>query len=100
MMPLSIDRKPQAKRDAIEIWDYIAPNGPRAAEGMLRRIDKAIKMLAERPEGGRACEELGTGIRSFPVESYRVFYRYSANTLTIVRILHAARDITSDLLAE
>ncbi|WP_375452568.1 type II toxin-antitoxin system RelE/ParE family toxin [uncultured Devosia sp.] len=99
-MPLEINRSPKAERDAFSIWDYIAPHNPTAAEKMLRRIDKAIQMLAERPGNGRSYEEFGTGVRIFPVDNYMVFYRHSDTILTVIRILHAARDMTPDLFTD
>jgi len=42
----------------------------------------------------------GADLRSFPIAGYLIFYRHGPATLTVVRILHAARDITPDLLSE
>lgn len=97
-MPLRIERSPRAKRDAFEIWDYIAPESRSGAERTLRRIDAVIQKLAERPELGRARPELGSGMRSFPMESYVIFYRATETTLHIARLLHSARNIEPDTL--
>lgn len=97
-MPLEVDRTPRSERDAFDIWDYVSLDSALGAERLLRRIDAIVQMLAERPAAGRARTELGHGIRSFPAESYMVYYRYSETTLTVVRILHAARDVTPDML--
>jgi len=42
---------------------------------------------------GRAREELAPGLRSVAIERYVLFYRVSETAVTIVRILHGARDI-------
>jgi len=57
-------------------------------------------MLAEQPDAGRDRSELGDGLRSFPVGSYVVFYRHTATTLTVFRILHSARHISPEILTE
>lgn len=99
-MRLKVDRTPRSKRDVFDIWDYIASDSPRAAEKQLRRIDNVIATLAERPEAGRINSDLGAEIRSFPVDRYLVFYRPTQTTLTVLRILHAARDIKPPMLSE
>jgi toxin ParE1/3/4 len=100
MMPLRIDRLPQAKRDLFDIWDYLAPHSLKGATGVIGELYAAFSMLSEQPKAGRKRPELGTGLRSFPVAGYSIFYRYSETTLSIVRILHAARDVTPDLLSD
>lgn len=94
MMPLKVDLGPRARRDVFAIWDHIAQDSPRAADATLRRIDKVVQHLAHNPETGRPRPELGAEIRSFPaIDSYLVYYRYSTTSLSVLRILHAARDI-------
>jgi len=51
-------------------------------------------------QGQAVRPELGAELRSFPMAGYLIFYRHGPATLTVVRILHAARDITPDLLSE
>ena len=70
------------------------------AERIVRGVGKTIAMLSEQTDVGRKRPELGREIRSFPVSGYLVFYRHTTTILTVVRILHAARDITPDLFAE
>lgn len=45
------------------------------------------------PEAGRSRSELQMGLRSFPVGRYLIFYRPSATSVEIVRVLHSARDV-------
>ena len=99
-MPLRIDRTPTSKRDVFEIWDYVSPHSPMGAQRIIREVGKTITMLSEQPDVGRKRPELGRDIRSFPTFGYLVFYSHTTITLTVVRILHAARDITPDLFAE
>ena len=98
-MPLKIDRTPRAKRDIFALWDYVAPESLKGAERLVRRVDELLIMLAENPQAGRASPTAG-GVRYFPFDSYLIFYRYTDTTLVVLRILHAARDISPDLLGE
>ena len=99
-MPLRIDRTPSSKRDVFDIWDYVSPHSPMGAERIIRLVGKTITMLSEQPDVGRKRSELGRDIRSFPVSGYLVFYRHTTSILTVVRILHAARDITPDMFED
>ncbi len=45
------------------------------------------------PESGRSREVLSPGLRSFVVAPYVVFFRSTADTIEILRVLHGRRDI-------
>jgi toxin ParE1/3/4 len=47
------------------------------------------------PGVGRGREELGTGLRSFAVGKYIVFYRAVVDGIEVARILSGYRDIKS-----
>jgi toxin ParE1/3/4 len=100
MTRLKIDRSAAAKRDLANIWEYIAPYSMKGASRTIREIYATFSLLADTPAVGRVRPDLGGELRSFPVAEYLILYRYSDTMLSIVRILHAARDITPDLLAE
>lgn len=59
-----------------------------------------MERLADYPELGPERPNLGQGIRILPVDSITIFYRVAAGHVEIVRILHSARDINPDLLAD
>jgi plasmid stabilization system protein ParE len=48
----------------------------------------------------RVRDELQAGIRAVCVEKYIIFYRITNDTVAIVRVLHGARNITSELFLE
>jgi len=66
-MPGEILRRPQARLDLIDIWNYIADDNEAAADRMLDRIGRVLRMLSEQPKPGRERPELRPGLRSFPV---------------------------------
>ena len=86
------DRSSRAEIDLIEIWGYIAKDDPLAADRQLDRIDAACEMLAENPQGGPRREDLARGLRFYPVGNYLIFYTAGDDGITVVRVLHGARD--------
>lgn len=89
-------RSPQARRDAISIWQWVADDSPRAADGLLARFAEVSSLLAGAPEMGRARNDLARGLRCFPVGEYVIFYRLIGDGIDIVRILHGRQDIGPD----
>jgi toxin ParE1/3/4 len=83
-----------ARTDLLEAWSYIAEHNLDAADGVLDTIEREALLLATQPFMGRARTELGTGLRSWPTETpYILFYETDADGITIIRVLHHARDI-------
>ena len=95
-MPVIVKR-PLALLDVAEIWDYIADDSEARANAFINTIDQKFKNLSEAPHMGRSRDELGEGMRSFPVSRYIIFYRPLPDGVEIVRVLHSARDIESNL---
>lgn len=58
----------------------------------LNEVDAACEMLAETPQGGPHREDLAPGLRFYPVGNYLVFYVIGEDGITVVRVLHRARD--------
>ena len=96
-MPLLV-KSPRARSDLAEIWEYISEDSDVRADAFIDAIDKKFRALAERPMMGRAREELASGLRSFPVGRYVIFYRPLEAGIEIIRVLHGARDLDSDEL--
>jgi len=73
-MPVIIKR-PRARSDLSEIWDYIAADNETLADAFVDLIDQKFQALAGHPNLGRSRDELEEGLRSFPVGKYVIFYR-------------------------
>lgn len=86
-------RSEQARRDAVAIWVYVAERDISAADRLLDTFDAKLKILAKWPGLGAGREELGAGIRSFPVGNYLILYRKAKGGIELVRLVHAARDL-------
>ena len=88
-------KSPVAKRDLLEIWEYIADDNLEAANRVLKQIDERCEKLLFFPSVGAPRDFLIQSIRSSSVGNYIIFYRRHDQDLEIVRVLHGARDIES-----
>lgn len=93
-----IRRSPQARRDLIEIWQFIADDSETAADRFLDRIETVLAMLRDNPLAGKARPELAAAIRSFPVGNYVLFYRPVEGGIELVRAMSSYRDIQPDAI--
>jgi len=95
-LPPQILRTPEAHRDLVDIWAYIArENAPSVADAVLSRIHGALEVLAFAPKIGRERPEFSGTPRSFVVRPYVVFYEPLSedNGIVVWRIIHGARDL-------
>jgi len=86
-------RTPQANLDLLEIWTHVARTDAHAADRLLETIDQQCDRLADFPQMGRRRDDLAPSMRSFPAESYVIFYREIPNGIEVIRVLHGARNI-------
>ncbi len=71
----------------------IAIDSLRAADNLARRFFDAEDRLADFPELGEARPDIAPDMRKWTVGNYLVFYRIDPDAVTIVRVLHGARDL-------
>lgn len=83
-----------AQTDLLEAWLFIAEENPAAADRVLDAIEREADGLLRQPLMGKARPELAEGLRSWPTATpYLLFYLVDEEGITIVRVLHHARDI-------
>lgn len=59
---------PQARRDLSDIELYTAQQwGNQQRRAYMAKLEKALQDLAEFPHPGRSRDELGAGLRSYPI---------------------------------
>jgi toxin ParE1/3/4 len=92
-------KRPQAESDITSIWQFIADDNVKAADALIDRIEAAFDMLAETPLAGRARNDLGSNLRSFPLRSYVIFYVPVSDGIEVVRVMHGRQDIDADDMA-
>jgi toxin ParE1/3/4 len=85
-----------AQTDLLETWSFISEQSFEAADHVLDVIEKEAQILALQPLMGRARPELSASIRCWPTStSYNLYYLPSEGGITVIRVLHHARDIQS-----
>jgi toxin ParE1/3/4 len=85
-----------ARTDLLEIWSFISEESFAAADHVMDLIEKEAETLALQPLMGRERPELSTGIRCWPTSSsYNLYYIPSEDGITVIRVLHQARDVQS-----
>lgn len=89
-----VDNRPRARADLLDIWLYVASDNEPAADRLLARIADVCDMLCDQPNAGRARPELGvSGLRSFPVGRFVIYYQSDKDAVTVIRVLEGHRDI-------
>jgi toxin ParE1/3/4 len=84
---------PLAKADLDQIWLHVAQKAStRAADRLIDSITARFAMLAGAPEAGPVRNDIGAGVRMFPVKPYIIYYRKARGYIQIARILHGRRD--------
>ncbi len=90
---------PAARRDLLDIWDYIAADNQDAADRMSERFSSAFQQLQDFPGSGRSRADLAGNrdVRFWRVDDYQVIYRVTELTVEIAAVLHGSRDIPAVL---
>jgi toxin ParE1/3/4 len=98
-MPASIHKRARAKRDLVEHYIYLAENaGMEMAERFLLNADGSFRDLSWHPGMGAPLALRSpklARLRKWPVSGFEnvlIFYLLRARGVSIVRVLHAARD--------
>ena len=86
-----VDWHPFARADLAELVAYIASDNPVAAYRVHDDIRKQTSLLAIYPELGRPGRVRGTRELVVTGTPYIVDYRFAADLLTVLRLLHGAR---------
>ena len=92
---------PAASRDLTEIRIYLERLPARPRGRIAEELKRAIQTIVENSYMSLADSELtrilGQEVRSWPVSSYRIYFRMGRAAPEILGILHAARDHASIL---
>lgn len=83
----------RARRDVLQIWEYIAQDNEPAADRFVDLLTRNFRLLGEVPYAGREREDLRFGYRSFPVGEYLVFYRVQSPGVQIMHVVHGSMDL-------
>ena len=95
----SFDLTKSAREDLKSIAKFTQERwGARQRNTYLKEIDQVFHALAKNPAMGRECDEVRDGYRKFPHGSHIIYYsQIDSDLLLIVRILHVAMDVDSQI---
>ncbi|MCZ6674739.1 MAG: type II toxin-antitoxin system RelE/ParE family toxin [Verrucomicrobia bacterium] len=91
-MGIRLELTHEARADLMEIWRYIAEDDKQVASKFLDRLYVECEKLASLGSVGRSRTELGGGVLSYFFKRYVIFFTRDAKRLTVLRVLHGARD--------
>jgi toxin ParE1/3/4 len=99
---MHVVRRPKLIDDLARAYEWVAVNDFAAAERLLGLVDAAVARLARFPYIGAPREELGPGLRSIRIRPFPhlLFYSVDGETVTLIRLLHGARDLPNQDLDE
>lgn len=85
-----------AKRELRAVYEYIAQNSVRYAQGLVDRITRKTKQLSTMPYLGALVPEYEEEtIRELLEQSYRIIYRVRGDRVEILSVVHGARPLPS-----
>jgi toxin ParE1/3/4 len=92
----------KAKADLLGIARFTESKwGVQQRNDYLKSFDMAFHRISERPQLGKACDEIVQGYRKFPQGSHLVFFRTGLDAqVEIIRVLHQSMDVESRLSEE
>lgn len=90
-MTYSLSR--QAQQDIRDIAAFIRQKNPTAARQFIHAFIEQCRTLGQFPDMGRKRDELVPSLRSFPLNSYLIFYRPIPNGIEIARVVSGYRDL-------
>lgn len=103
-MMANIVFSPEARRDLLEIGDYVAfkLHNKSAARKLIGRIQKSVLVLQKFPEFGSPLDYTGPHIlyRYLICGNYMIFYHLSDEHVCVDRILYGRRDYLSILFGD
>ncbi|MBY0495045.1 MAG: type II toxin-antitoxin system RelE/ParE family toxin [Cyanobacteria bacterium] len=88
----------RAEADVEAITDFIAADNIDAAVKVVLALEDAFVLIASRPGIGHSREDLTERpLKFWSVYSYLVVYDPASEPLTIIAVLHGARDVAQIL---
>jgi toxin ParE1/3/4 len=96
-MRVEIEWTRRARRDVLEIGDFIARDKPMAAAGWVRRLIDTAERIALFPSSGRVVPEVDRpDIREVILENYRIVYLVGATRIAILTVFEGHRLLADD----
>jgi toxin ParE1/3/4 len=86
---------PEARSDLDGIWYNVVKESSNvaAADRVIDAITDRFFLLGQYPRAGRNRDDLGYGLRSYPVGEYLIIYVVDDSDALILHVFHGRRDI-------
>lgn len=97
-MAVSVRWLTQAESELDDIWLYISQDSPQNAAKVVVRLIEAARDLGQYPQAGHIVEEFGKEeVREYAVWPFRLVYRVTEKSVTILSIVHGAQQMPRDV---
>ncbi|VAW47879.1 hypothetical protein MNBD_GAMMA04-977 [hydrothermal vent metagenome] len=81
---------PKARNDMEAVWLYSSKQwGTQQTARYIDDLTEAFSFLSETPKAGKACDNIRTGYRKYPVIRHVVYYRETTYGVEVIRVLHS-----------
>ncbi|HEV8147688.1 MAG TPA: type II toxin-antitoxin system RelE/ParE family toxin [Bryobacteraceae bacterium] len=92
-MSRGFELHPEAARDILELWKYIAADSPQAARRVREEILETIRNLVPFPHRGHRRPDLTSRpLRFTLVRDYLIAYAPDEKPLWVIAVMHGRRD--------
>lgn len=86
-----------AQRDLNDIFDYLEPLNPLAANAAINTIEHSVNLLAEYPMSARKTDMKDVRVKPLTKYPFLIFYHAGNTELTILRVWHSSREWPDEL---
>lgn len=92
--PRRLQWSARARRDLLDIGDYIARDDPAAAQRFVDALIEKAEIAGRMPSSGRVVPEIGRDdVRELIHGRYRIVYQIEAATVEILTVFHGAQQL-------
>ena len=85
----------RAREDLLDLWVYLYPKNPVAADRLYDRVEECCRALRDFPQLGPARPDIAAAARMHVIDRWLVLYRLTDDGVQIVRIVDGMRDLTT-----
>ncbi|TNM65555.1 type II toxin-antitoxin system RelE/ParE family toxin [Aliirhizobium smilacinae] len=84
---------PLARTDLRGIRRFISETSPFYAREFLRDLTAKISWIAQADFTGSPRDHISPGLRALPYRRLCIYYRYYADRIVILRVMHMVQDV-------
>ncbi len=88
-----VTRTDRAELDLIDILVFLGRRSPATADRFADEVEQKCQLLSQFPGMGAERDDIPTGVRTFVVGSYVLYYRPVDDGIELLRVLYGGRRI-------